>query len=124
MKFCEAMDELKKGLKVTRQAWIGTNYFLIDEIIVKAYQNQFSYYAYDEDIMISDGWLIDNDVNEYNFCDIIPFLKNGSKAKMKRWENTFIYYDNTDKCLVKSSIQESTFIPVFSDFESQDWIVL
>ena len=124
MKFCEAMDKLKTGSKVTREPWRDGVYFLLDGKDVKSYQPKLSAYIYNEDIMVSDGWLVDDNPEEYRFCDIISYLQQGSKAKLKEWKETFIYLDHSTKALVCHSMDAFPFTPQFNDFLAQDWMVL
>ena len=122
MKFCEAMDLLKAGSKVTRQPWIDGVYFLMEGEDVKSFQPKLAPYQYNEDIMVSDGWLIVGSEDEYKFCEIIPFLMQGAKAKLKDWKETFIYYAQDIKGLVVHSMEIFPFIPDFDSFVAQDWI--
>lgn len=122
MKFCEAMDLLKSGHKVTRQPWSDGVYFLMDGQDVKSYQPMLRHYAYNEDIMVSTGWLIDEDPKEYSFSEIIPMLQSGSKAKLSDWKDSYIYLDKDERVLVISSMDIYPFTPQFSDFLAEDWI--
>ncbi len=124
MKFCEAMDKLKGGAKVTRKPWQEGVYFLMDGNDVKSFQPKLAPYVYNEDIMISDGWLIDGHEEEFKFCDIIPYLQQGLKAKLKDWKETFIYLDKSQKSLVVHSMDIFPFTPCFNDFLAQDWVVI
>jgi hypothetical protein len=122
MKFCEAMDKLKAGAKVTRHPWSQGVYFLMDGNDVKSYQPKLSPYNYNEDIMVSDGWFVDDHEEEMKFCDIIPFLQNGSKAKQRDWKEMFVYLDQSARSLVVHSMDIFPFIPDFDSFTAQDWI--
>lgn len=122
MKFCEAMERLKSGAKVTRDPWKQGVYFLMDGNDVKSFQPKLAPYVFNEDIMVSDGWLIDGKEGEFKFCDIIPYLQQGSKAKLKEWKEMFIYLDQSIKCLVVNSMDIFPFTPQFDDFVAQDWV--
>lgn len=124
MKFCEAMDLLKSGEKVTREPWKEGVYFKMDGEYVKSFQPRLIPYIYNEDIMVSDGWLVDDKPEEYKFCDIISMLQQGSKAKLKDWREMFIYLDYATKALVCHSMDAFPFTPQFADFVAQDWIEL
>jgi hypothetical protein len=124
MKFCEAMDRLKEGSKVTREPWKEGVYFLMQDEDVKSFQPKLVAYIYNEDIMVSDGWLVDDNSEEYKFCNIIPFLQQGSKAKLKDWKEMFIYLDQGTKSLVCHSMDAFPFTPQFSDFVAEDWVVI
>ncbi len=124
MKFCEAMDKLKSGAKVTREPWRQGVYFLIDGTDVKSFQPKLAPYVYNEDIMVSDGWIVESKIGEFKFCDIIEFLKKGYKAMLKDWKETFIYLDQSTKMLVVNSMEVFPFIPQFDDFVAQDWVVI
>lgn len=124
MKFCEAMDKLKAGSKVTRDLWREGVYFMLVGEDVKSFQPKLAPYLFNEDIMISDGWLVPGSPDEYKFCDIIPFLQQGSQAKLKDWKEMFIYFDRDAKMLVVKSMEIFPFIPDFESFLAQDWIEL
>lgn len=124
MKFCEAMDLLKSGSKVTREPWVGVVYFLMVESDVKAYQPKLTHYAYNEDIMVSDGWIVEGQEESYKFSDIIPFLQKGLKAKLKDWDEMFIFLDRTTKLLAIQSVENFPFTPDFESFIAEDWIEL
>ena len=122
MKFCEAMDLLKAGKRMTRTVWKGSMYFLQQGEGVTSYQPRFMDYTYDEDIMLSTGWHIDGDENEYNFCEIVPFLTNGAKARMTDWKDAFIYLDKTTGKLTLHMMEGFPFMPGFDSFTATDWI--
>lgn len=116
------MEKLRSGAKITRQPWKEGVYFLMDGKDVKSYQPKLSAYVYNEDIMVSDGWLVDGHDEEFNFCDIIPHLQQGLKAKLKDWKEMFIYLDHDVKGLVVNSMDSFPFTPQFEDFVAQDWM--
>lgn len=122
MKFDEAMKLLEQGHKVTRLPWKGSIYFMVEGEDVRSYQPKLAAYAYNEDIMVSDGWLVDDKEDEYKFYDIIPLLIQGSKAKLKDWKESFIYLEPKDKILVIHSMDIFPFIPDFSAFVATDWV--
>ena len=125
MKFSEAMELLKSGSKVTRQPWIDNVYFLMKDSKIKSYQPVLAAYQYNEDIMISDGWTIIGGLEEnLTFCQVIPLIQKGAKAKLEDWKDMFIYYDSSIKGLVLYSMEIHTFIPDFDSFVAQDWIEL
>ena len=129
MKFCDAMDKLKEGFKVSRQPWVEGVYFLMQEGDVKSFQPKLSQFIYNEDIRVSDGWVLDSDPSEYSkpeyrFCDIILSLKKGSRAKLKDWTDSYIYFDPSTKSLVIHTMEAFPFIPDFASFDSEDWVVI
>jgi hypothetical protein len=124
MKFCDAMDSLKAGAKVTRHPWREGVYFKMVGEDVKSFQPRLINYSYNEDIMVSDGWLVDDLPTEYKFCEIIPLLVNGSKAKLKDWNEMFIFLDRATRLLAVQSMEIFPFIPDFESFVAEDWIEL
>lgn len=124
MQFSEAMKFLKGGARVTRQEWIGTVYFVLEENNVNSYQPILNVYNYTDDIMISDGWLVEGQEGEFHFYDIIPFLSAGGKAKLKDWKESFIYLDKTTSNIISHSMDVRPYVPNFQAFISQDWVVL
>ena len=124
MKFSEAMELLQKGAKVTRQPWEHNVYFLMAGEEVKSFQPKLLPYHYDEDIMVSDGWLVEGRKDKFRFYDIIPMLQQGLKAKLESWIDMYIYLDKSTKSLVVHSMDVMPFIPDFESFVAQDWIEL
>lgn len=123
MKFCEAMDVLKNGGKVTRSVWQGSLYFLMVGNEVLSYQPKLLDYTYDESIMVSDEWMIEGDDNEYNFCEIIPFLQAGKRAYMRDWNSGwYIYLDSQTNRLVLYMMDSFPFVPGFDSFVATDWV--
>lgn len=116
------MEKLKGGAKVTRDPWKQGVYFLMDGNDVKSFQPKLVPYIYNEDIMVSDGWIVDDHEDEFKFCDIIPFLQKGYNARLKEWKEMFIYLDQATKSLVVNSMDIFPFTPQFDDFVAQDWI--
>ena len=124
MDFSEAMDKVKEGFKVSREPWRNEIYFSIKQGMFDSYKSYINYYAYSEDIMVSEDWLIEGDEKEYRFCEIIPFLQKGCKARLSNWNDKFIYLDKSEKRLVISFKERFDFTPAFDDFLAEDWVVL
>jgi len=124
MKFNKAMEALQNGSKVTRQGWVGSIYFTLDGKEVKSYQPRLQPYAYDEDVMISDGWKVEGIEGEFKFYDIIDYLQQGLKAKIRDWKDSFIYFDRSAKYLVIHSMESFPYVIDFESFTAQDWVEL
>jgi hypothetical protein len=124
MKFCEAMDLLKAGKKVTRNDWKDGLYFILEEGKVHSYQPVVEHYAYNEDIMVSENWMVDGATESKSFCEIIPDLQNGSKAWMSDWKPEFFIYLDPQSGLVLHRMSQFPFNPSFEDFKANDWIEL
>ena len=128
MNFKDAMELLKSGSKVTRQAWLnqkdGDIFFKLSDNKVRAYRPSFQAFTYDEEIILSDGWLIDGQEGEHTFSDIIPFVQSGLRARLKSWNGSFIFLDKAANFLVLSSNGEFLFTPDFNSFIATDWVVL
>jgi len=122
MNFCEAMDLLKNGAKVTRSVWKGSLFFSMEGEEVLAYQPRFLDYTYDESIMVSDGWQVEDESQEYTFCEIIPFLNDGKKARLAEWKDSFIFLDRSSGKLVLHMMDSFPFVPEFESFMATDWI--
>jgi len=122
MNFCEAMDLLKNGAKVTRGVWKGSLFFSMEGEEVLAYQPRFLDYTYDESIMVSDGWQVEDESQEYTFCEIIPFLNDGKKARLAEWKDSFIFLDRSSGKLVLHMMDSFPFVPEFESFMATDWV--
>ncbi len=114
------MEKLVSGSKVTRDPWKDGVYFVIEDGDVKSYQPRVSPYLYNEDIMVSDGWIVDDSEQEIRFCDIIEPLRNGSKAKLKGWVYSFIFLDGKD--LYIRTMENIPYHIDFDSFYAEDWI--
>jgi hypothetical protein len=124
MKFSEAIEKLKSGAKVSRRLWGDGIYFFMKDKEIKSFQPRINLYQYDESIMISDGWIVEGNKEEFKFCDLIPLLQQGSRAKWKGWEDMVMYLDPLDKVLVLESLYIFPFTPDFDSFTADDWVVL
>lgn len=124
MNFRDAINELKIGKKIARKSWSEDLYFSIENGTVMTHQPRIYPYLYDDSIMISTDWLIDGMKGEYSFCEIIPFLITGSKARLKESTENYIYYDQTDKMLIIRMMEVFPHRPEFDDFLANDWVVI
>jgi len=129
MRFNEAVKAMKEGSKVTREQWKGSVYFQYVKSdngkVIHTFQPKLMVYAYDEDIMGSDGWQIEGIEGEFAFCDIIEFLKSQKKARLNNWDkDSFIQYDPQSAALVYFTMEPLTFTPTFDSFVAQDWIIV
>jgi hypothetical protein len=122
MNFCDAMDLLKAGKKLTRNDWRDGLYFVMEAGKVSSYQPVVEHYLYTEDIMVSDGWMVEGAKESQPFCNIIPDLQKGAKAWMADWKPEFyIYLDHKDGLIIhKMSL--FSFNPSFVDFQANDWV--
>jgi len=118
------MDLLKGGSKITREPWKDGIYFKLEKGQVNSYQPKLSNYLYDEDIMISEGWLVEGIEKPMSFCNLIPYLQEGLKAKQEKWNETYIFYDHATKGILIQTMSDFPFIPDFLSFVAQDWIEL
>ncbi|CAB4128187.1 hypothetical protein UFOVP100_15 [uncultured Caudovirales phage] len=124
MNFCEAMVLLKSGSKITRNSWKGDVYFKMVGQDVKSFQPQLNRYYYNEDIMTSTGWMVNNEDGTYTFAEIIPLLLNGYKIKLRDWNEKYIFLDINERYLVLHSMEICAFTPDFDSFIADDWIEL
>lgn len=122
MKFNEAMQLLEKGKKVTRNPWLGSIYFMMEDNDIKCYQPKLQPYIYNENIMVSDGWMVEGVEGEFKFYDIIDQLQAGKKCHLKEWKETYIYLDRSIKTLVIHSMEVFPFAIDFAAFMAQDWV--
>lgn len=124
MNFCEAMELLKAGKKVTRDDWRDGLYFVLEEGKVNSYQPVLEHYLYTEDIMISDDWMVDGASDPKTFCEIIPDLQKGSRAWMSQWKPEFYIHLDPADGLVLHKMALFSFNPTFADFKAEDWVEL
>jgi hypothetical protein len=124
MNFCDAMELLKSGKKVTRMDWKDDLYFVMEQGKVLSYQPVIEQYQYTEDIMVSEGWIVEDEEDEKLFCEIIPYLQQIKKAWMKTWDTNFYIYLDPEYGLILHKMCVFSFHPCFEDFKSEDWIEL
>lgn len=122
MNFTDAMELLASGKKVTRNDWRDGLYFVMEDGHVLSFQPVVEHYLYTEDIMVSDGWITEGVTEARKFSEIIPDIKNGSRAWMSDWQPDFyISLDKTDG-LVIHKMSKFDYHPSFDDFNADDWI--
>ena len=122
MKFCEAVQSLKAGKKITRSSWKGSIQFLMVNDDIKSYQPRLTDFVYNEMIMVSTGWIVEGEDQQRDFCDIIPLLIQGKKVKFHEWDEEYIYLDKDTKHIVFYSMEIFPFVPAFEAFVAEDWI--
>lgn len=127
MNFSEAMEQLKSGKKLTRKPWEHSLYFVMnDKGEVESYQPKLTVYNYDEQIMLSEGWRVENmDLDEDKcFHEIVSFLQQGFRVRLKDWVNSYIFFDKSAQVLVIQTMDIFPFSPNFENFIKEDWMVL
>jgi len=124
MNFTEAMEKLKAGKKVSRETWRNSIYFLMKDKEVKCFYPTLMNYVYDENIMISNDWMIVGDKEKYKFCDIILRLQQCAKARLSHWKDEYIYLDIESKQLILHAMEPRSFVPDFESFIAEDWVEL
>ncbi|HHT9109568.1 MAG TPA: hypothetical protein ACFYDZ_00245 [Candidatus Brocadiaceae bacterium] len=122
MNFNEAVLRLKAGEKITREPWANELYFQMKEGRVVCYQPMLDHYPYTDDIMVSEGWIVEDKMDfPMPFSEIIPMLLEGKKARMFDWEFSYIYLDKETRGLLLHRMTELPFAPSFNDFTAEDW---
>ena len=125
MKFSEAIEQAKLGKSITRSNWKGDVHFKLENKDLKCYRSMVRPYVYNEQIMLSEGWLVSEVEGNHQFYEIIDLLKNGKKAYLPEWkEHTYITLDNVSGSLLISCIEEFPFIIEFKDMSLNDWVVI
>lgn len=122
MTFEEAMDLLSSGKKVTRFDWKDGLYFVLEEGHVASYQPVLEPYLYNEDIMVSDGWMVDGATESKKFSEIISDLELSAKAWMSDWKPEYYIYLDSGHGLVIHKMAKFDYHPSFNDFQANDWI--
>lgn len=122
MNFCDAMELLKSGKKVTRNDWKDGLYFVMEEGKVNSYQPVVEHYQYTEDIMVSDGWMAESSTEAQPFCNIIQNLQMGERAWMSDWKAEFYISLDPASGLILHKMSQFSFHPTFFDFQATDWI--
>lgn len=124
MTFSEAMELLKSGSKVSRLEWKDSIYFEMQGDIICSWQPVVEHYLYTEDIMISEGWMLDGFTEPQSFCAIIPYLQGGARAWMKNWDDDFFITLDPTSGLVLHKMSLCQFQPTFADFLAIDWVAI
>lgn len=123
MNFKDAMLELQRGSKVTRQQWIGSIYFVLETSHIKSYQPRLETFIYDEDIMLSAHWLVEGQTEEKMFYDIISNLYNGEKARQASWKDEdYIFIQFPERKLIRHLMAEFPYVVDFDSFCASDWV--
>jgi len=123
MKFNEAMEYLQWGHKVSRSSWAGM-YLIMNDKQIEAYSPRIKHYLYNEEIMLSDGWLVEGFEGERKFYDVIDYLAQGASIRLKDWKEQFVFYDKADRSLAIHSMELTCYKPDFEDFAARDWMLI
>jgi hypothetical protein len=123
MKFNEAMEHLQWGHKVSRSSWAGM-YLIMNDKQIEAYSPRINHYIYNEEIMLSDGWLVEGMDGERKFYDIIDYIAQGATIRLKGWGEKFVFYDKIEHSLVIHSMELNYYKPDFEDFAAKDWMII
>lgn len=125
MNFKDAMLELQKGSKVTREVWKGSMYFILEDNHIKSYKPDEVDFTYSEDLMVSGQWVVQGISDAMMFYDIIPYLATGRSARQVSWKHEdYIYYDHSNKKLTLHHMIQFPHSPGFEAFQATDWITL
>lgn len=123
MKFCEAVEKLAKGSKITRQEWLGELFYSYDGVNVKSWQPQTEYYLYDANIMLSANWVDCDDASTaMTFCKMLQCLRDGKRVRMTDWDSSYLTLDLATGRMLLHSLHEAPFIPTVDDFSAGDWV--
>lgn len=128
MKFWEAMKALEEGKKVRCKTWSkGGNIYI--ELPIGS-PNKFlsesgrsAQLCISSDLHLFDEWeLYEEPVKTYSFIEILPFLKDGKKARRNCFRgDAHIYLKKTGRI---SWSNGDNFPFSFQDFEVTDWILV
>jgi len=90
MEFKEAWNNLIKGKKIKRRAWIDGIYLMKDEDYeYKGYRKEVVNFRPHLSMISTTTWVIigEEDKGEYSFTDAMILLKDGKKLKLKNWSD-------------------------------------
>jgi len=121
MKFEEAMIALKSGKKVKKKS--DLTYFIMNEGEFETYTPSLNHFIYDASIILSDGWMVEDESMEFSFYEIIKYLKSGKKAWIKDWNEKFIYYKKGEGLIVFQMIKHH-YSPDFETILGEDWEIM
>jgi len=122
--FTEAVKALEQGKKITRDEWKDTLYFVKKNAGVYAFQKLIVRFEYTETILLSKDWYIEGHEKTFSFPEIIPFLEKGERVYISKDGVRYIYLDMTTGDLICYIEELLSYIPRFSDFITNDWIIL
>lgn len=127
MNFKEALEELKKGKRITRTGWDQKNFLKMDGSgDIENFIIQIHPYQYDQTIILSEGWIIKggDPENKLTFLEAIQLIKTGSSICLPEWDGQWVSLDKAENQLVLNSYQSSPFMPTFTCFMLNDWSVI
>jgi Protein of unknown function (DUF2829) len=128
MKFSEALEELKKGKRITRTGWEQKNFLQMDEEgNIENFVLNLEPYAYDQTIILSDGWIIKGGPEEQKpmtFLEAMQSVKMNCSICLPEWEEMWVNLDKATSQLVLNSYRTEPFTPTFTCFMLNDWEVV
>jgi len=133
MNIDEAVKHLLKGNKITRKSWHNFNYLKEESNHVLNYQQIFTKFKYDGDILLNndwivknqDDWVVENQNEPRKFHVLFPLLVAGMKLSRESWsEETYIFYDKASKEIIFSEIVVHDYVPSIDSFSANDWEVV
>ena len=125
MNFKDALAELNNNKKIRRPKWGNIHLAKDEDGNIKSYRLEALNFRYDLDILNSDGWEIlhENDLENLNFVDIIPHLRQHKRARFESWPKS-TYIEESGNSFIMWQFCEYDFKPNFECFISDDWEVL
>ena len=125
MDFIDAVHELHKGRKIRRKSWDKSVYLqVLSNSFVQCYRSEAVPFLYDNDIILSYGWLIlgDPEAKEYFFPEAVEILMNRGKVALNSWPpETYLEVTPNSREIFMRRECEFAFTPTFECFMSKDW---
>jgi hypothetical protein len=123
MTLCEAVEMLKKGLAVTRMAWMGSVFFKMHHGEMRAYHITTTRFNCPEYMIFTHNWIVNDSLPNMSFCEIIPYLEQGLRIKMAGWDMQEIYLNESHEFILIHTAEQLDYQLDFKTLKATDWVI-
>lgn len=125
MEFSEALTELRNGKKIRRSTWNNElSYITIENGEVRGYTKATSSFGWDNNIILSDDWIVEDEEGFKSFPEAINALKQGKKVRLSNWKDQHIELDTQTNQIVLKHFIYGGYSPSFECYTANDWEIL
>lgn len=124
MNFKEALIALQAGKKITRNINIKEWYLCIEGDEVKSHALATDYLKWDNNIILSHNWIIEDEGVDKSFYEAIDAAKRGKKIRLPSWGEGYAELDKQMNELVFKYYIYNIYTLTYQDFNANDWEIL
>lgn len=127
MKFIDAVESyLNDGKKIARREWKDLSFLQKYDGVINLYKPIYTFYIYDNSILLSDGWRVKGKEGTFKFYEILDYLKSGIPVYLDEWiyPDSYIIYSPADKNIVLHKMEKSNAALDIESTFATDWVVV